>query len=340
MPAWDFQRNVDSARILTDLATEMGLAESSVLAGTGIRSTDLRTPETVIEARQELRLIANMVENLGDIPALGLLAGQRYHFNVFGALGFAMVSSRTLHEAMQTGLRYVQLTFAFCRVELRDRGNFTHIRFDVDDLPEAVRAFVAVRDIACLVTLQRDIFSRVSPQAALHFEFDQPADCTPFETFFDRQPVFGCSNNELILDRAQLLEPMPQASELARSAAESQCEALLNQRLHRAGLSARVRQHLATRAAEMPSMDSVAQALNLIPRTLRRRLLQESTSFAELRDEVRQTLADEYLSGLKLSVEQVSERLGYSCPTSFINAYKRWHGVTPAARRSRLNPEI
>ena len=83
----------------------------------------------------------------------------------------------------------------------------------------------------------------------------------------------------------------------------------------------------------MPNMEHVAQALNTIPRTLRRRLKQENTSFAELRDEVRQTLAEEYLSGPRLSVEQVAERLGYSGPTSFINAYKRWYGKTPSANR-------
>lgn len=177
------------------------------------------------------------------------------------------------------------------------------------------------------------MFSRLSPLEDVHFSFDCPVNTTSYENFFNLKPKFGMPANELVLNRAQLLERMPQANDFALEAAQAQCEALLNKRLQRAGLSAKVRQHLANNAAEMPNMERVAQALNTIPRTLRRRLKQENTSFAELRDEVRQTLAVEYLSGAQLSVEQVAERLGYSGPTSFINAYKRWHGKTPSANR-------
>ena len=83
------------------------------------------------------------------------------------------------------------------------------------------------------------------------------------------------------------------------------------------------------RIARAPDMGEVASDLYMTTRTLRRRLLDEGTSFAELRDEVRQTLAEELLSGPGLSVEQIAERLGYAEATSFVNAFKRWRGRTP-----------
>lgn len=333
MSAWDIHRSVDSAHIMTDLAIELGAQEEAILSATGISPDQLRFPDAVVEARQELRLIANLLEELKSVPGLGVLAGERYHFNAFGALGFALVSSRTLRDAMEIGLKYIQLTFAFSRILLRDSGHRIHIRFEPQDLSARLQQFIVERDCACFVTLQRDMFSRLSPLEAVHFTFDSPANTEAYENFFNLKPKFGMPANELVLNRAQLLERMPQANDLALEAAQAQCEALLNERLQRAGLSAKVRQHLANNAAEMPNMERVAQALNTIPRTLRRRLKQENTSFAELRDEVRQTLAEEYLSGPRLSVEQVAERLGYSGPTSFINAYKRWYGKTPSANR-------
>ena len=48
---------------------------------------------------------------------------------------------------------------------------------------------------------------------------------------------------------------------------------------------------------------------------------------------VRQTLAEEWLSGSSLSVEHIAEMLGYAEATSFINAFKRWAGRTPHAYR-------
>lgn len=333
MRSWDFCRTADSVRILAELGMELGLPLSRVLSGTGVEVAQLQSPDTVIEARQELRLISNLVEALDHIPALGVIAGERYHFNTFGALGFALVSSLTLRDAYEIGLKYVQLTFAFCRVSLEDQGDQTHILLDTRELPQNVRQFIAERDSACIVTLQRDIFNRVSPLESMAFSFPAPPSVSPYESFYGVTPTFDRARNVIALNRAILSEKMPQASEFARRAAEQQCEQLLNQRLMRGGLAAKVRQHLATHASDMPDMASVAAALNTIPRTLRRRLLNENTSFAELRDEVRQALAKEYLSLPGLSIEQVSERLGYAAPTSFINAYKRWYGATPSAHR-------
>ncbi|SFM26607.1 AraC family transcriptional regulator [Marinobacter zhejiangensis] len=335
MPLWDFYRTVDSMRLLAELAVEYGVAESQVLEGTGVSVDQLYVPDLVVEARQELRLISNLVERLGHVPALGVIAGQRYHFNTFGALGFALVSSPTFGAALDVGLRYVQLTFAFCQLSIREQGELTCIDFDASELAPGLRQFIIERDSSCLITLQRDVYNKISPLKSLCFSFPEPESKDVYREFYRVLPEFDAPVTTLTLSRSMLSEIMPQASEQALRSAEQQCEYLLNQRLKRGGLSAQVRQYLAARASEMPGMDDVALAMNTIPRTLRRKLQQENTTFAELRDEVRQALADEYLAGPRLSVERVAERLGYSGPTAFINAYKRWYGTTPANRRSQ-----
>lgn len=336
MPSWNHNRAVDSMRIMAEMAAEYGVPESRVLAGTGVSVKRLRDPEVIVEATQELQLISNLVEHLGEVPALGVIAGQRYHFTTFGALGFALVSSKNLFEAMRIGLKYIQLTFAFCRFSLLNQEDFTHISINSAGLPDHLQQFILERDVACLITLQREIFSQLTPLVSLSLSFPAPGDTSPYESAFGIMPGFDKPMNAVVLDNHQLAQPMPQASELARRLAEQQCEILLNQRLKRSGLAAKVRQILAARASDMPGMEEVAHALNTIPRTLRRHLEQENTSFAALRDEVRQALAEEYLLGPRLSVEQVAERLGYSSTTSFINAYKRWYGITPSVRRAQL----
>ncbi|MBA6097067.1 MULTISPECIES: AraC family transcriptional regulator [Pseudomonas] len=85
----------------------------------------------------------------------------------------------------------------------------------------------------------------------------------------------------------------------------------------------------------MPDMNTVAGPLCMTPRTLRRRLIDEDTTFLKLCDEVRYALAREFLREYVLSVEQISARLGYIDPTSFIKAFKRWTGETPLSYRKR-----
>ncbi|MEQ8799342.1 MAG: AraC family transcriptional regulator [Salinisphaeraceae bacterium] len=318
---------------MTELAAEHGLSPAVALAGTGVDEARLQAPEEVVQARQELRLIRNLVETLDHVPALGVLAGKRYHFTAFGSLGFAMVSSPTARDALDVGLKYIRLTAAFCRFELTDTGRHTHVVMDDADIPGPLRRFIVERDSACVITLQRDMFGTETVLESLRFAFADPGYTDAYEDFYRIRPAYGARINEAVMDRGELTQRLPQANELALRMAEQQCEMLLNQRRARGGLGARVRNHLAARAAEMPTMADVAEHLCMIPRTLRRRLAAEDTRFAELRDEVRQTLAEEYLSGPRLSVEQIAERLGYAEATSFINAYKRWYGVPPGRGR-------
>ena len=79
----------------------------------------------------------------------------------------------------------------------------------------------------------------------------------------------------------------------------------------------------------MPVLDAVAASLHLHPRTLRRRLAEEGTSFRALTNDVRATLAAELLSQVGLTVEQVARRLGYAETAAFNHAFSRWFGLAP-----------
>lgn len=336
MPQWDFQRSITSMRLMTELGIERGLPAPLVLDGTDVTVERLADPEAVVSAQQELRLIHNLVEALGDHPALGVAAGRRYHFTAFGALGFAMVSSQSVREAMAVGLRYFHLTFAFTQFEIEDGPDHTRLTLVDSELPSGVRRFVVERDSSAFITLQRDIFG---PQSVIHtlaFSFPPPADTSVYREFYGVAPTFDGLANEALLDRAALERRLPQANPLARQAAEDQCRQILDSRAPRSGLSGQVRDRIAARVSESATMKDIADELHMIPRTLRRRLQQEGTTYAELRDEVRRALADEYLAGPQLSIEQIALRLGYAESTSFIHAFRRWHGVTPHSRRLQL----
>jgi len=333
MKEWDFARSVNSMRLMTDLGVDCGLSVNTCLAGTGITEQDLHDPSVIVSADQELRLIRNLIRHLGHVPGLGIEAGKRYHFTAFGALGFAWVSSPNARSAMDVTLRYFHLTFAFTRLDVQDHGDETHVTIDDSSLPADVQAFIVQRDSAALVTVQRDLFSSRPALLRAYFTRPEPEDVQVYETFYGVKPVFGAVSNKAILNRAAVMAPLSQGNALALKAAEEQCAALLDRHKSRIGLAAKVRDHLVRSGAHIPDMDDVASALCMTPRTMRRRLLEDGTTFLKLRDEVRLALALELLSGLALSVEQIAERLGYSEPTCFINAFKRWTGQTPLLHR-------
>jgi AraC-like DNA-binding protein len=82
-------------------------------------------------------------------------------------------------------------------------------------------------------------------------------------------------------------------------------------------------------------IDVTARRLATTPRTLQRRLSRAGTSFEALCDDVRKQAAHYYLADTTLSIAEVTYLLGYSEPTAFHRAFKRWYGTTPHAFRAR-----
>jgi len=77
------------------------------------------------------------------------------------------------------------------------------------------------------------------------------------------------------------------------------------------------------------SMEQIAEQLGQSRQTLYRKLKSEGTSFENLLDDLRHKMALHYLRGKKVSVNETAYLVGYSDPSAFSRAFKRWTGDTP-----------
>jgi AraC-like DNA-binding protein len=82
-------------------------------------------------------------------------------------------------------------------------------------------------------------------------------------------------------------------------------------------------------------IERMAEALGLHHRTLQRRLQDEGPGYAELQAKARFSKAADWLQDEELSIEAISERLGFSDRRSFTRAFTRWAGMSPSAFRSK-----
>ncbi|WP_461311478.1 AraC family transcriptional regulator [Acinetobacter sp. GN11] len=330
--AWAFERSIHSVRLMADFAAEAGITYHNILKGTGLDQQQLLDPNMVVSGHQELQLIHNLVELFGDRPTLGLEVGTRYHFTTFGPLGMALMSSASIREALDLALTYFSLTFAFTRFLVSDTNEGTHIEIEEEGIPSSVRQFIIERDTAALITVQRDLVQSNFCQY-LAFSFEARGNLQAYEKVFGVMPEFGRSKSFVLLDAQKINQKLQMANELVLHTAEEQCRQILDKRQSQKKFINLVQQQLMGVRGEMPSMEMVADRLHLNARTLRRHLASEEMTFIQIREEVRQVLAEQYLALPKVSIEQIAEWLGYAEPASFIHAYKRWHRKTPHAMR-------
>ena len=304
---WDFPRAVAGVALLVEHAREHGVVDRDVLAGSGLTTAGLQDA-TEVTAAQELRVVRNLRARLGEV---GPEVGRRYRTSTFGVLGYALLASRTVLEAMNVALRFLDLsnTFALPRAELE--GHRVRIVVDGAGLPADVRRFLVERDAAAI----RAVLTELA-----------------------RLPIRATASPDarvLSFDVADLERPLEHSAPASLVACEAACRDVVGRRRQRSGFAGQVRVLVTQRLPVGAPTVSVAGALGVSERTLRRRLAADGTSYQRLLDEVRASMAEELLGTGRLSVEEVGLRLGYAEASSFIAAHRRWTGETPGARGRR-----
>lgn len=328
-------RPLTSVRMQVEFAAEQGLAREICLAGSGISLDQLMASDATIEASQELRVVENLCQHLGNRADLGLAMGQRYPLSSYGVWGFALLSSPTFRQAIDIGLRFLDLTFAFHRMTLHEETDRVRLLLEANNLPDTVNHYLLARDASAIMLVQQELFASRIPlnDLALCLPAQNPV---PFQAVFGIVPRFEQPVNEAVFEARLLSLPLPQANPMTARLCEQQCEQLLAQRRHRGGLAARVRQRLLAQPGQFPTMAALAGEWGMTPRTLRRRLHREGTRYQELLDEVRRMLAEQWLQHGGLNQEEISARLGFSDVSNFNHAFRRWTGQTPAQFRRSI----
>ncbi|MEN8704863.1 MAG: AraC family transcriptional regulator ligand-binding domain-containing protein [Nocardioides marinisabuli] len=315
LAGWDVPRSADGVRHLLRHARARGLDPAALLLGTGLHLDDLG-PGGVREvtAAQELRVVRALRHR---VPDDGAVVGASYDVGSFGALGFALMTSRTVADVADVTQRFFDLSYAFVvlRVELVDDEVVAVL--DGSSLPRDVRAFLVARDATAVRTV---LDSLVPGGVGAHLEV-------------------GPDRAVLRFAATELDRPLAGGDAHRRELAEAVCRDLAADRRSATGLPQEVRVLITQRLADGAPMPVVAAALGRTDRTLRRQLAASGTSYRALLEEVRRSLGADLLRA-GLPVAEVAARLGYAEPAALVHAHRRWTGRPPGAARRGPAPGV
>lgn len=279
-------------------------------------------------------LYAVVVKAMGD-EFMGH-GSQPTKIGTFATFCQLVVNCKTLGEAFKTGCRFYGLFDHGVHTGFRRTAAFGELF--VTQTPQALDAYHFLTEtqlafwhrIACWLT------GKKIPIDAAEFAYAPPAHVSEYKLvfynncYFNRQQTLiripaRCLDWPIIRNQQDVEDLLPQSPEI-----------FLIKPGNNASISAQIRNILSRSGdAVFPDFETIAQQLNTSTQTLRRRLREENESFQDLKDQVRRDLAIYYLCQHQLSINDIALRVGFTEPSTFHRAFKKWTGVTPGIYREK-----
>jgi AraC-like DNA-binding protein len=301
-----------------------------------------------VSAVGQARFLDYVAEALDD-SAFGLHLAEQTDPHDAGILFYVASGAKNFGDALALFERYFRIVNEAVRLKLTQTGEGLAAEVEFVSLPRHAVRQNAEFGISIILKALREIAGRSVRPIRAAFVHPRNSDLRDFERFYGCNVEFGRAASErvssdllefshdtlaipLVTADARLLEALQPFCDMAATERKTAAATL------RAAVESEVEKLLPHGKAQA---QTVAKALALSVRTLSRRLADEGTTYAEVVDQLRRSLALQYLKDPGMSLSQIGWLLGYEGSTSFNQAFKRWTGRSPSvARKEKRLPAL
>ena len=324
-------------RYLREITEEYGVDLQPELDQVGLTETLMRSAALRVSYRQGSAVIRRAVELTGD-ENLGLRVGAAQHLTAWGLLGFAMLAGDTLQVAIETGVRFQNVSGAMTVWSAGREGADYVVRADLPDpmVDPKVGVFLIEEAFSSVVSLTRLAVGTDLGRQEVHFAFPAPRDVQPFRDLFRCPLRFGASGNRLVVPQPWINRPMPGRDPVTYASTLELLEAQMASRRRQQDLLEVLEISVAQSLPVVPSFSEQARRHASSERTLRRRLADCGTSYEALVEGVRRERVEQLLHRPQLTLREVARQAGFSDERALRRAVRRWHGMAPLQLRQGL----
>lgn len=307
----------------------MVLFEQADIDPASVINADRRIPLPKMQALWRLAQ-----EATGD-EAFGLHAAEQLQPATLHGLGLAVLASSTIYDVLKRLVRFSRVLQTGLELRLTERGELVDLELvshgEMEPLAVAQDFGVGVIVVLCRITLG-EYFSPIE----IRCRRPKPANPDEFAAILGSQIEYACDRLRISFVKSDIVDQLASANPALAQVNDEQAETYLATftRVSAAReVVGKIIEHLPDGA---PSQKAIAEAMHVSNRTLQRKLKEEGTSFIDLLQDARQSLAKKYLAQPQRSIVEIAYLLGFSEPSTFSRAFKRWTGHAPAEYRHSL----
>ena len=318
-------------RLIYQAMLNAGLPAEAVLARAGVALSRLDDP-SLRSPNAAQTLFWQAAEEISGDPHIGLHLGEHLPLYRGQVLEYLFTSSPTFGEGLKRSMAFHRLLSDALTGELVVEEDSCYLATLTDR--KASRHFTE-----CFAAGMIKFFKFVTDGnfrvLAIHTEHSEGAPPAEYRRIYGCDVTLGCSEYRMYFNRDvldyRIWQAEPRLLRLHEQIAQEQLA-----ELQRFDLVSEVKRAIGEMLESGDtSLEAVARRLEMPPRRLRSQLAEANTSFNQILADYRSRLARRLLARTGEPIEQIVYLTGFSEPSTFYRAFKRWTNETPVEYRKR-----
>jgi AraC-like DNA-binding protein len=334
--------NVSIAKLLPllNLLTNHGIETSEFLSYANIDSAIVKSPDSRISSEQFFLLFKKALELTGDAN-LGLHLGESPS-GFSNITGYVILNCSTIGEAFKKYMKYQRITEELFKLDLMIKGHKAMITVQLKNKNHELEKHLICYQISGIPKYARILTGNRADlnhkTLEVRFQHNRPRDISEYKRIFQCPVLFGNKLNAFIFDKKYLETPVLNPNKDLLEVFEKHAQDTLDRMDLQESFTRKVgREIIDMFNGDMPKIEDLAGHLSISVRSLQAKLKEEGTTFTRILEEIRKNLALSYLEDNQNTISEIAYLLGFSEPSVFNRAFKKWMNCTPGTYRTKCN---
>ena len=323
-----------------DLVRELGADPKPMYRRVGLTAALMSNPDHMVPCANVSALLDIAAQELGRNDFGLMLGGRRKVFQI-GLLWPLISHCPSVEQALKTATEHLHLHNRGILWQLDVEGDHALLT-RVDRVPSEVPTFQwAVYSTCSMFGGLRELCGKDWRPTSVGFIHPPPVDTHAYDRFFGTRVEFNREFNLIDFPASDLRGDLAERNNSLYGQLNKQIQALEDEYERQEDFCSKIKLLI---EQSMHTADctqtGIAGLLSMHPKALQRELNCRGANFRELKAEVRLDMAERYLKDSEISLTTVADILGFSELSSFSNAFKTRHRLSPGEWRKNVKAGV